>query len=725
MFKKRKTVRPTDFLFSLTILLFLSLAVSPLFAFPKELDGPVQIEADSIAYNGDEDSFSAAGNVIITFTGGWLKADSVLYRRPANIADAQGNVKLKNDDDLLEGQKVSFNISSKTGVIDEGGLFIAENNVHIRGERIEKKSEANYRLEKGSFTTCNGSCPDWSISGREVDVTVDGYGTVRGGRFLVRDIPVLYIPWLIFPVKTSRQTGFLFPRFSYSRDDNGLDVEVPFFWAFSESADATLFQRYIEKRGFKEGIELRYFMNPGSSGVFYGDFIRDKKSVTQTAGMQSRDWQDGKDRWSYYFSHEGLFPNDVKIRADIKRVSDHWYFRDFSAYNYYKENFSGTVNDGFKRVSFAGDESLGYLDSTVQLTKDWSLYNLTALARYTDDLSAADNSLTMQKYPEAVLTGFRRPLFDSPLQMEFAGRYDYFYSNDSQKGHSGELAPTLFLPFKLGRYLKMTPWAGFRADAWERTDGLADAVDKSDQRSLFSMGTTMSSELSRVYDVGGASLDKLRHVIRPEIDYTYAPVSEKNNIPIFLDRPADYHVLRYGITSFLTARMKAKDGQASYREMMRLKVSQGYDIHEARRDVVGLQADNRPLGDIDMELDISPYRYLAFSARNKFDVKSGGTLKNDYDLTVSDSRGDSISAGYRYTRDTLEQINLSVSAELTSSLRVAYVLRKNRLDNRTVESTIGMKYQKQCWQVEISLSDQYDDRNVMVYLSLLGLGGRN
>ena len=114
--------------------------------------------------------------------------------------------------------------------------------------------------------------PDWRLAGSELDVTVDGYGTLKHGRFLARDLPVLYVPYLIFPAKTTRQSGLLFPHLSYSRDKNGLDVEIPFFWAVSESADATFFQRYLEKRGFKEGVEIRYFPSPGSFGTFYGDY---------------------------------------------------------------------------------------------------------------------------------------------------------------------------------------------------------------------------------------------------------------------------------------------------------------------------------------------------------------------------------------------------------------------------------------------------------------------
>ena len=143
-------------------------------------------------------------------------------------------------------------------------MFIAQNHFYIQGEKIEKKSEATYRLENATVTTCDGDDPDWRLAGREARRDrrrlrhpeawpVSGPGSSR----------LLYLPYLIFPAKTTRQTGLLFPRFAYSRDKNGLDVEIPFYWAVSDSADATFFQRYLEKRGFKEGVEFRYFTGRG------------------------------------------------------------------------------------------------------------------------------------------------------------------------------------------------------------------------------------------------------------------------------------------------------------------------------------------------------------------------------------------------------------------------------------------------------------------------------
>lgn len=706
------------------------MAASPLRAFETDsgdtlrqgVPVPVTIEADSIAYDGDEDTFHATGRVLISYTKGFLKADIVSLNRTTNQALAVGRVLVQSEQDILEGEKVSFNIVSRTGTVEAGKMFIAQNHFYIQGEKIEKKSELDYRLENATVTTCDGDTPDWRIAGSELDLTIDGYGILRNGRFLAKDYTVFYMPYLIFPAKTTRQTGFLFPRFAYSRDKNGLDIEIPFYWAVSDSTDATFFQRFLEKRGFKEGVEIRYFTGPDTFGVFYGDFINDHKHVTESVGPMSRDWQDDRSRWSYYLNHEMNFADDIRIRSDMRRVSDHWYFRDFSSFNYYRDHYSPSGEERFRRVSFFGDESLGSLGSTVRLTKDWSLYNLTALASYTDDFSSADNRATLQKYPEATLTAFRQPLFDSPFQFEFTAGYDHFYRREGQRGDLWDISPTLYLPQKLGSYVQIVPQAGLRWNRWDRSDSMVDTGDKYGDREIFTVGTTLSTEVYRIYDVTGAEVDKIRHGIRPEMTYTFIPEASQDNAPDFLVRIPAQNALTYGITNTLLARVRQKDGKMSYREMMRFKVAQTYDISEARRNVTETGKDNRPFRDVDLELDLAPLSYVSLSARNKFDLNSGHWRQNNYDLILSDRRGDSASAQYRYTRDTLEEINVYLKAALTSSLGATYVLKQNQFDRKTVESVFGLQYRKQCWNVEFNISDREDDRTVMVVWSLYGMG---
>ncbi|MEA2013806.1 MAG: LPS assembly protein LptD, partial [Thermodesulfobacteriota bacterium] len=294
----------------------------------------VDIEADRMAYDSDTSTYRASGNVVITFENGYIKADNVIFNRMTNKVEADGNVYIKSGNDILEGGKAQFDINKKTGTITDGRAFFDENHLYLKGGIIEKKGDVTYFLEDGRATTCDSETPDWQFTGREMEVTVDGYGTIKHGTFQVRGVPILYLPYLIFPAKTTRQTGLLFPRISYSRDKLGWDIGIPFYWAVSENVDATFCQRYMDERGFQEGVELRYILGKDSYGTLYGDYLNDNKTVSESEGaaVLHRDWKEDNKRWSYYLDHETTFSPGFYLKTDIKRVSDKWYFRDFDSY---------------------------------------------------------------------------------------------------------------------------------------------------------------------------------------------------------------------------------------------------------------------------------------------------------------------------------------------------------------------------------------------------------
>jgi LPS-assembly protein len=145
--------------------LFLLLAAShALAASQKDIaEGPVGIEADSITYDEDEGTLHAAGKVVITFSRGFLKADTVVLNRGTNMALAEGQVLVHSDQDVLAGEKVLFNVVTKTGTATDGNIYIALNHIYVKAEKIEKKGEATYRCENATLTTCDGKNPDWRI----------------------------------------------------------------------------------------------------------------------------------------------------------------------------------------------------------------------------------------------------------------------------------------------------------------------------------------------------------------------------------------------------------------------------------------------------------------------------------------------------------------------------------------------------------------------------------
>ncbi|MEE9911897.1 MAG: LPS assembly protein LptD [Deltaproteobacteria bacterium] len=723
----------------LVALLFCDLAWAQEFK-ALSADAPVKIEADHLAYDNERDVYSAEGNVVITYGDGVLTAASVEFDRRNNLATANGGAFLKMAQDTLAGDKIVVNVEDKTGVAYNSKVFYARNHFYITADKIEKTGENTYTIEQPVATSCDGDDPDWQLMGSKMSVTVEGYGWVTNARLVTKGVPIFYTPVIAFPAKTKRQTGFLLPYLAYSRSKDGADIEIPFFWAINPQLDATLYSRYIEKRGYKQAAEFRYFAGSRFFGTLYGDFMEDNKHITEIndAGL-SRDWQEMHRRWSYYVNTETKFDSQFYVRTDLRRVSDAWYFRDFSAHNYYLTHYASSEEDPFRRVPFQGNESLRSLESSARVFKGWNNYNVMARISSTDDFAVSNNDRTLQKYPEVVLTGIRQPLFSTPVYFDFTGNYDYFYRGEGTKGHFMDVAPTVSLPFNLSRYAKITPQLTVREIYWSREDNPAVSEDRSGDRTVLNAGVTLSSRLSRVFSADILNWDKIRHEIKPELAYSYMPGVRQNNVPDYLPRISslldpftffntgnanawtEQNAVAWSLTNTVTARLKDKTGTDGYLEFFRFKLFQVYDIHEAKKDMAGEIEERRPMSDVGIELDLKPHPYVSFAARNQYSPYNGWREMN-YDLALSDWRGDKVTFGYRYTLDSIEEINMDLKAVITERLSGRLVVRLDQFNNQTVENTVGLTYMEQCWGVGVDYTRTHDDERIMLKISLAGLG---
>jgi LPS-assembly protein len=695
--------------------------------------GPVTIEADTLTYDQVNDTYQAEGNVIIFFTGGYLKADRVLLNRQTNEAVAEGNTFLKSNGDLLEGARVDLNTETKTGTVQSGRMFFEKHHFRIRGREIQKKSEADYFMKDGTATTCDGDCPDWRFAAREMDVTIDGYGTMKDGTFQVRNVPVFYFPYLIFPVKTTRQSGVLLPHLGYSENKLGFDAAVPVFWAISENTDATFYQRYMDKRGYQQGAEFRYSLSPDTFGTFYADYLNDQWTGTREIDGVQQAQSEKEKRWSYYLNHQSTFGPGFYLRTDINRVSDNNYFSDFDSYNYYLTHYAGTANRRFQRISYVGDQRLTALESKGRLVKDWGLFSLTGYAQYTDDLTKSSNDMTLQKYPEILLTAFTQPVFGSPLNFGMGGSYSYNYRSVGEKGSLYDIAPTLSLPLSFGNYLQFTPEIGFKETYWDTTGALAGAQEKTGSRELATAGARLSSDIYRIFDIGGASVDKVKHYIKPELLYTYITVNEDER-PDFVTLINPQNSITWSLLNTLTSKLRDKEGKYTYREFLRFKLLQIYDFRGDVYNMNPLTTTTTPtitrpttgsgqhFGPLNAELEFYPRQYVSYKSTLAFDVNSGDWTTMNHELGLSDARGDSASIQYSYTQNSVENINLLLKAKVTRAVELKYILRNNLLQDATLESTYGISYNRQCWGVEFTYSDLVNDRQFIFSVNLLGLG---
>jgi LPS-assembly protein len=241
-----KLIKLSGIHISLSVLLWLVLAhpawAQVLQRRSQSPDEPIAVTADKLSAGDGGAKIEATGNVEIKRQETTLKAQEVIVNRVTQDVEAKGNISLDDPEwKIKSADSMQMNLQKETGEIQNGDLFIEEGHLSLSGRRLQKFVGQSYHVDEAFFTTClcdSGRTP-WRISGDALDLRPDGVGTIRGGYFYILDVPVFYLPYGFFPVKTERQTGLLFPTIGQSTKD-GFRYQQPFFWAISKSIDATI-----------------------------------------------------------------------------------------------------------------------------------------------------------------------------------------------------------------------------------------------------------------------------------------------------------------------------------------------------------------------------------------------------------------------------------------------------------------------------------------------------
>ncbi len=697
--------------------------------------GPWQISADNFDYHQPSGTYRAYGNVVVQRGEHMLVADQAEFNSKTGRVVAQGHVRLTTGKDSVRADRIEMDLETETGTIENGKIFLAENHFYIFGDRIRKIGPDTYSAEKATVTTCDGPNPDWKITGKNVKVTIEGYGFVSHAAFWARKLPVLYTPYLVFPVKLKRQSGLLTPRAEFS-DRRGAEFVQPFFWAISPSADATFYAHYMDKRGLKSGLEFRWVTDPLSRGAVMLDGFQDRQIDDGSAAKTSL-WgypddnaiRPNSDRYWLRGKVDQQFGEGFSAKLDIDLLSDQDYLREF------KNSYAG-YNETRKAFNKTFGRALDDYDDPVRLNRlnlnrTWSRVSLNADLQWYDDVikrRQADSDDTLQRLPAIDLNIAKSPLPYLPLKYRLASNYTYLYRQDGDRAHRLDLHPKLLWPTSIGPYLTLEPSAGLRYTVWQM-EKVASSNDlkRFHSRTIYDLELALASQLHRIFRIGQERL--LKHSLQPEVTYQYIPDQDQSRLPDFdgVDRIEARNLITYSLNNLFTLRIPKGSGTAAagkrfdYLSLARLKIRQSYDINKAN------QGDDRPFSDIFGELDITPGRW--------FWVDSDATWSpydnrmNAYNLGIGlfDNRGDRLYSEYRYRKQTSEEEGLDsilVSADLvvTRRLKLTGAYERNRLTGTDIRKAVGFTYSAQCWRLEVDYSKEQDEEKISAMIHLSGLG---
>ena len=210
---------------------------------------------------------------MITQPGRSLTADWVAFSSVTRQGVATGNVVLTEADDILYADVLSFEIDTLKGIVIDGFLDARASGFEMTGETIYKTGEETYTFEERDLHHL-------SLSGRGKESLGDSAPRRPMSRWgdmpppetpasTSSGFPVIWLPWMRYPVKTDRETGFLLPEFSVS-GRSGARIGLPFFWAARPNVNVIITPTYLFERGFKPSLDVEYVFGERSYGSFYG-----------------------------------------------------------------------------------------------------------------------------------------------------------------------------------------------------------------------------------------------------------------------------------------------------------------------------------------------------------------------------------------------------------------------------------------------------------------------
>ncbi len=716
------TMKPPARIVSYRRRLFLALISCPAIAFPAEVADQscrIQLVEDPrldvlraadpddphINITSDQGDLSRAGdaelsgNVSIQMGQRMMTADKATVDAGKRSITVQGNVEYLDPTIHVTGRDGQF--ANGAGNFEGAKFELVDGSGRGAAKDARLHDETVLDLEVVRYTACPPGNDDWEIKARKISLDQESStGTARDVRLDFKGVPIMYSPWLSFPVGDQRKSGLLFPAFG-SGGKNGTQLVVPWYWNIAPNYDATLTSRWYSARGYRFDPEFRY-LTERSHGVLEAQFLPHDKELDESRGY-------------YYFKNATLFEPRTRFLANASYVTDDSYFEDFGS--------------GFENTSII---FLNQLAEVRRDTEHWSM-----IAR-TQNFQVIDNQLPEDERPYTMLPQVVVAGDWSQLSRGLGARFDAeavnFYRTTGPQGFRVDAEPAItWGTGHSGAYLDAT--AAWRYTTYQLHD-TAPGTDDSLYRSL----PVFSVDSGFVLERPTGSKQQRVQTLEPRVQYVYIPFRNQDAIPIFdtdtpdlnmvqlfrtnryvgADRVGDANLMSAGVTTRLL------DGETG-QQFLTATVGQAYYFEQPRVTLPGETASNRSSSDLIAEVELNAFKHWNGRFAYQWDPDANQTERTEFGVQYRLASDSVVNFAYRYQRDLLEQFDVSaawpIGTQWHAFARWVYSLS----ENKTLDQFVGLEYSSCCWAVRVvtrrfvSSRTGGSDTSVGLQLELKGL----
>ena len=285
----------------------------------------VQYAARSVDYRFDEDLILFLGDATLRYENMELTAEKIAFRVKDDVIVAEGipdsagkligTPVFKEGTEEIRGRRMTYNIKTKKGTVVHGETAF-EKGIY-KGERIRQMGDEVLGVTQGTYTTCDKNTPHYHFHSRRMKVLIDDKVIAKPLIFYLADIPLLYLPFAILPIKKGRHAGILTPRYGSSGLDGRYIRNVGYYVAPSDYWDTTIRASFFEHTGWLLESDFRYALRYRFRGSISGSY--------------KDEWRNGKRvkrRWDLRLSHNHTVDPTLSFRGSANFASDKSYMRD-------------------------------------------------------------------------------------------------------------------------------------------------------------------------------------------------------------------------------------------------------------------------------------------------------------------------------------------------------------------------------------------------------------
>jgi len=626
----------------------------------------------------------AEGDVELRKLGLRVNADKLRYDTPTDELFAQGNVRIQTSTAVARGPELQLNLETQTGHMSQPQYVLATEHARGQADRAEFLGKEQMRLADASYTTCSPGQDDWFIRAGQLHIDRAAQeGVARNARVEFMGVPLLYTPWISFPLSRQRKSGLLAPSFG-TTDSSGTELTLPYYWNIAPNYDATITPRYMQKRGLQLGGEFRY-LQPNYAGTIQGEFLSNDK-VTHD------------DRSALNLQHQQNFGYGLTGTLNLQRVSDDNYFRDLS-----------TLVAQTSQAILPREGVLNYTNGGLTLVGRVQGFQVLQdpLAPITEPYG---------RRPQIALGYNKLDFLASDLRV--AGEYTDFRNSNLVNGKRLFLNPSISVPLTRS-YGYLTPKIGVHYTRYSldsATTGLPDSTgtlrayntDATRTLPIYSLDSGLVFE--RDSSLFGRAMVQ---TLEPRLYYLYVPYKDQSQLPSFDSGEADFNFAQIFSENRFTGNDRISDANqltlaltsrylepATGQERLRAMIGQRISFRTPQVTLVAAAPRDRR-SDFLASLGGLVAPGWSLDSAWEYNPNQKHTQRYNVGARYAPEVGKVANLTYRFNRNTLRQVDASAQWPLAPQWQGLARWNYSIRDRRLLEGLVGVEYNKGCWALRL------------------------